>query len=252
MIRTIVAGLLCSLAILLILPWLILWTLLTGNRTAMYRASMITVYWALRFAGMRVHIEGLENIPSGGCVLAANHASNLDPLTFMPGIPRRISVLMKKEIFRIPILGYGMKLVQFMPMERDGKKGAASIKAALVHLKEGLPFAVFPEGTRSLDGTLRRFKKGAFVMAIEAGVPVVPVSIAGTQNLMRKGDWIIHPGEVTVRFGPAVDSSEYTIAKRSELCSRVESLVATGLPPNQQPQSKSSPRDSDEELPLSD
>jgi 1-acyl-sn-glycerol-3-phosphate acyltransferase len=238
MIRTLAAGFLCSLAIVLVLPWLILWTLLTGDRTAMYRASMIAVYWALRLTGMRVRIEGLENIPPGGCVLAANHSSNLDPLTFMPGIRRRISVLMKKEIFRIPILGYGMKLVQFMPVERDGKKGADSIKAALVHLKEGLPFAVFPEGTRSQDGTLRRFKKGAFVMAIEAGVPVVPVSIAGTQKLMRKGDWIIHPGEVTVRFGPAVDSSDYTIASRAELCSRVESLVAAGLPPEQQPQTR--------------
>ena len=82
---------------------------------------------------------------------------------------------------------------------------------------------------------LRPFKKGAFVMAIHAGVPVVPVSISGAQHLMRKGDRAIHPGEVVVRFGPPVDASQYTMDHRADLLARVESIVAAGLPPDQQP-----------------
>ena len=105
--------------------------------------------------------------------------------------------------------------------------------------------AVYPEGTRSPDGRLRPFKKGAFVMAIQAGVPVVPVSIAGAQTLLRKGDWRLHPGEVTVRFGPAVDASNYAMERRSELLARVESLVAAGLPEDQQPLPSESSSDPD-------
>ena len=98
-----------------------------------------------------------------------------------------------------------------------------------------MSFCVYPEGTRSRDGHLLPFKRGTFVMAIRAGVPVVPVSLAGTQELMRKGDWRIYPGEVVVKFGPAVDASEYKIEQREELRQIVQGLVAAGLPENQKP-----------------
>jgi 1-acyl-sn-glycerol-3-phosphate acyltransferase len=102
-------------------------------------------------------------------------------------------------------------------------------------LKEGLSFVVFAEGTRSVDGRLRPFKRGTFVMAIRAGVPIVPVSLIGTQNLMRKGHWSLYPGQVVVRFGPPIDSSEYSMEQRGELLALVEAAVAEGLPPEQRP-----------------
>ena len=94
---------------------------------------------------------------------------------------------------------------------------------------------VFPEGSRSVDGRLRAFKKGSFVMAIEAGAAVVPVSIAGTQRTMKKGEHFIRPGEVVVRFGPAVDAAEYSMERRAELLARVRAEVAAGLPEEQRP-----------------
>jgi 1-acyl-sn-glycerol-3-phosphate acyltransferase len=235
MIRTIALVLYFVLALVLIMPWLILWSLLTGSADLMYATAMKAVRLGDRIAGIRVRVEGLENVPAGVCVFAANHISNVDPLAFVPAIPRRVSLLVKNELFRVPILSAAMRLAKFVPVERgDPEAAAASVDIAVALLKQGLSFAVYPEGTRSPDGRLRPFKKGAFVMAIHAGVPVVPVSIAGAQHLMRKGDRAIHPGEVVVRFGSPVDASAYTMERRADLLARVESLVEAGLPPDQQ------------------
>jgi 1-acyl-sn-glycerol-3-phosphate acyltransferase len=236
MIRTIAAVVFMALVILLVLPWIILWSGLTGNSDRMYALSMTCVRIIRRIVGINVHVEGLENIPPGACVFASNHVSNADPIALFPAIPRRLSVLAKKELFRIPILSFGMRQAKFIPVDRaDHKSALASVDTAVRYLKEGLSFVVFPEGTRSLDGRLRPFKKGAFVMAIETGVPVVPVSLAGTQHLLLKGHWAVQRGEVTVRFGAPVDTSQYSVERRGELLARVESLVAEGLPAGQLP-----------------
>lgn len=235
MIRTLLVISFFALAILLVLPWLMLWTLIAGNPDSMYGLAIKVVRCANRLAGMRVRAEGVENIPPGACVFAANHASNVDPLALVVAIPRRVGILVKRELFRIPVFSTAMRLGQFVPVDRFGGEGAASVSAALGLLNEGLSFLVFAEGTRSPDGRLRPFKKGAFRMAIEAGVPIVPVSIAGSHRVMGKGEWALHPGLVIVRFGPAVDASAYTMAQRADLLARVESLVAAGLPPEQQP-----------------
>jgi 1-acyl-sn-glycerol-3-phosphate acyltransferase len=236
MIRTLVVVSYLFFGLLFIMPWLILWSLLTGNPDLMYATAMKTVRSALRLAGVRVRVEGPENIPPGVCIFAANHVSNMDPLAFIPAIPRRVSILAKNDVFRIPILSKAMWLAKFIPVDRADREAAAeSVDLAVQYLKEGLSFAIYPEGTRSRDGRLLPFKKGAFIMAIQAGVPVVPVSIAGAQKLMRKGEWTMRPGEVIVRFGRAVDASQYTMERRGELLARVESLVAAGLPAEQQP-----------------
>jgi 1-acyl-sn-glycerol-3-phosphate acyltransferase len=236
MLRTLILLIYIALCLIFVLPGLILWSVLTKSPDFMYGMAMQAVRFANRLCGIRVRVEGLDNIPPGVCIFAANHVSNVDPLAFVPSIPRRVSILIKKELFRIPILSIGMRLAGFIPVDRsDRGDAAASADAAVRHLHEGLSFAIFAEGTRSPDGRLRRFKKGAFVIAMQARVPVVPVSLVGTRQVMRKGETAIHPGEVIVRFGPAVETSRYTTDRRAELQARVESLVAAGLPPDQQP-----------------
>jgi 1-acyl-sn-glycerol-3-phosphate acyltransferase len=236
MTRTILAVVYLTFGIFLIMPWLILWSLATGSVDFMYEVAMKFVRAAVRIAGVRVRVEGAGDIPPGVCVFAANHVSNMDPLAFVPAIPRRVAILVKKQVFRIPVLGMAMRMANFVPVDRDNREAAAgSVETAVKFLKEGLSFAVYPEGTRSADGRLLPFKKGTFVMAIRAGVPVVPVSIVGAQDLLRKGEWSVHPGEVTIRFGPAVDVSPYTVEKRGDLLARVEELVASGLPDEQKP-----------------
>jgi 1-acyl-sn-glycerol-3-phosphate acyltransferase len=236
MIRTILAVLYLTLGIFLVMPWLILWSLATRSVDFMYGVAMKFVRAAVRIAGVRVRVEGAVNIPSGVCIFAANHVSNMDPLAFVPAIPRRVAILAKKEVFRIPILGTAMRMAKLVPVDRENKEAAAgTVDTAVKYLAEGLSFAVYPEGTRSQDGRLLPFKKGAFLIAIRAGVPVVPVSIVGAQDLLRKGEWSVRPGEVIVRFGQAVDVSAYTVEQRADLMARVEKLVAEGLPDNQKP-----------------
>jgi 1-acyl-sn-glycerol-3-phosphate acyltransferase len=236
MIRTLIVLLYFSLAMLLVLPLLVLWSLITGDVKFMYNRFQEGLRIGLRIAGIHVRVEGLENIPAGVCIFASNHASNLDPVALTPNIPRRISLLAKKEVFKIPILSKAIRLAKLIPVDRgDSEAAAESVDLAIKYLKEGLSFCVYPEGTRSRDGRLLPFKRGTFVMALRAGVPVVPVSLAGTQNLMRKGDWRIYPGEVTVRFGTAVATAGCGMEQREDLRKIVQSLVALGLPEDQKP-----------------
>ena len=233
MIRTIAVVFFCALAILLVLPFLILWTAIAGNPESMYSTAMKFVRAAVRSAGIRIRLEGLENIPAQACVFACNHASNADAPVLVPAIPRRVSILIKRELLRIPILSVGMRQAGFVAVDRRAKEGSVNLDEVAGHLHEGLSLLVFAEGTRSPDGRLRPFKKGAALMAIHASAPIVPVAIVGTPRIMPKGDWKLHPGEVTIRFCPAIDASRYTIERRSELVERVENAVADALPDDQ-------------------
>ena len=193
MMRTIFICIYISLAIILVMPWLIIYSWLTGSVELMYQYVMSALRAANWLAGIHVRVEGVENIPPGACVFVSNHASNADP-AIVPAIPRRIALLAKNEIFRIPIFSIAMRQAGLVSVDRSNKEAAAaSVDTAIERLKAGLSFFVFAEGTRSPDGRLRPFKKGPFVMAIRAGVPVVPVSLIGTQNLMRKGDHALYP-----------------------------------------------------------
>ena len=187
MIRTLLLAFFFSFAIILALPWLVLWTILTGNPDFMWVTAMKAVRFGNRLAGIRVRVAGLENIPARPCVFIANHASNVDPLVFIPAIPRRVGILVKRELFRIPIFSAAMMRAQFTPVDRgDRESSGKSISAAAQILKGGLSYAIFAEGTRSSDGRLRPFKKGGFTMAIEAAAPIVPVSIGSTKRWTQK------------------------------------------------------------------
>jgi len=239
MIRTIAVMLYVLPALVFVLPLLILWTLITGDANFMYWVFIGALRVTMRIAGIHIRVEGSEHIPPGVCVFASNHASNIDPVALVPNIPRRVALLAKKEVFSVPILSKALHLARLVPVDRADREAAAeSVDIAVEYLKEGLSFLVYPEGTRSPDGHLLPFKKGTFVMAIRAGVPVVPVSLAGTQRLMRKGDWTLHPGEVIVRYGPPVDASEYSPDQRDLLRQRVQDLVTAGLPEDQKPITK--------------
>jgi 1-acyl-sn-glycerol-3-phosphate acyltransferase len=129
-----------------------------------------------------------------------------------------------------------MRVASFIPVDRGSKEAIQSIDAAVKVLQSGVSLLIFPEGTRSPDGRLRRFRKGAFTIAVRSGVPIVPTSMAGTQKIMRKGERLLRPGAVTVRFGPPIDPSRYEMNERLELVSVVEKAVAAALPRDQQPE----------------
>jgi 1-acyl-sn-glycerol-3-phosphate acyltransferase len=131
---------------------------------------------------------------------------------------------------KIPALGYGMKLADFIPVDRDGRVESAqeSIAAARRVLEKGIHITTFVEGTRSKDGRLLPFKKGPFYLAMETGAPCIPVSLYGTESMMAKHSLRLHPGTARIVFHAPVNPSDY--ATREELLAAVRAAIASGLP----------------------
>lgn len=236
MLRSSIAVIFLALYILVVGPPLILHCVVTGSPEVMVKLAVAGARFALVICGIKVKAEGLENIPPEVCIFVANHTSNADPPAVVGSIPRRVALLGKKEAFQVPILGTVLRLGGFVSVDRANREAAiASVDQAIEHLKSGLSFLIFPEGTRSPDGRLRPFKKGSFVMAIRAQVPIVPVSVVGAHKVMLKGELAVHPGSVTVKFHPPVDVKAYTMEQRDKLVAQVQAIVASGLPEDQQP-----------------
>lgn len=207
------------------------WAAITGDADPLYHAALAIARAGLRAAGIRVEVEGRENVPAQtACIFMSNHVSNLDPPALIPQIPGRTSAFLKRVLMGIPVLGYGFKLGDFIPVDRDGRVESAQQSAAAARevLGKGIHLTVFVEGTRSRDGRMLPFKKGPFFLAMEAGVPCVPVSIHGTETMMRKGSARIMPGTAHIRFHLPLYPAQY--ATREDLMDAVRAAIASGLP----------------------
>jgi 1-acyl-sn-glycerol-3-phosphate acyltransferase len=236
MLRTIFIIVFLSLYILILGPPLLLYTLIARNVDPLYWTGLRGVTFFFRAVGVRVRVVGLENIPSGVCLFAANHTSSADAPAVVGSIPRRIAVLLKESLFKWPIVGQAFRLARFIPVNRSDRESAiASVEKAAEAMRSGRSFLIYPEGTRSSDGRLQEFKKGAVVLAIKAKVPIVPVLCSGAQRVMAKRSMIVHPGEIVVEFLEPIDASKYAWEERDDLNQRVHDAMAAGLPPNQRP-----------------
>ena len=236
MIRTALIALFLTIYTILVGPPLLLYSVCVGDVGLLYRLGLGGILFVVRVIGVRIRVEGIENIPTGVCLFVANHTSNADAPAIIGAIPRRIAVLAKESLFKIPIFGQALRLANFVSVDRTNREAAiASIDKASEALRRGTSFLIYPEGTRSADGRLQAFKKGAFVMAIKAGVPIIPVACAGAHRVMAKRSWVVRPGEIVVRFLPGIDASKYTLEQKDELSARVRASLAEGLPPDQRP-----------------
>jgi len=206
-------------------------TLLTRDIGWMYRVGTRIAHLGLKAAGIRIDLQGMENVPAGqACIFMSNHVSNLDPPVLVPLVPGRASVMLKAELMKIPVLGPAMRMGKYVPVERNGSRAGAiaSIRAATDAIKSGLHMVVFAEGTRSRTGRLLPFKKGPFYLAGECGVPVVPVTIVGTHELMPKARFQISPGTVRIIFHEPIPPAEF--GDRNCLMARVRAAINSGLP----------------------
>jgi 1-acyl-sn-glycerol-3-phosphate acyltransferase len=207
------------------------WAAITGNVLPLYKAALAIVRIGYWLVGIRIIVTGRENVPPNtACIFMANHVSNLDPPALLPRIPGRTSAFVKRELMKIPVFGWGLKLGEFIPVSRDGSASGAqeSVAAARRVLEKGIHITTFVEGTRSPDGRLLPFKKGPFYLAMQAGAPCIPVSIYGTETLMRKGSQRIFPGTAHVVFHPPIHPANF--ATREELMEVVREAIASGLP----------------------
>lgn len=206
------------------------WTFLTRDIGLLYRMSMWGAKTGVRLTGVKVETLGLEKInPARTYIFMSNHASNLDPPMLLPRIPRRTSVMAKKELFRYPILGETMRMGSLVPVDRGNRDaGIAAVRTAAEVVRQGVNMTIYVEGKRSFDGKLLPFKKGPFYLAMECGVPVVPVSIVGSHALMPKARFQITPGTVKIVFHEPIEPEEF--GNRECLMERVRRSINEGLP----------------------
>jgi 1-acyl-sn-glycerol-3-phosphate acyltransferase len=206
------------------------YSLLRGNIRTMYGWAMFTMRLGIRAGGIRVVIEGAENIPLGeSCIFLSNHVSNLDPPILLPAIPGMCSVFLKKSLMKIPLVGIAMRMAKYVPVSRghSREEAAQSVAVAADALRSGLHIFIFPEGTRSPDGNLLPFKKGAFFLAADTNAPMVPIIIKGTAQMMRKGSMKVFPGTATVRFLPPLRPQNF--ATREALMETVRLEMQSAL-----------------------
>ncbi|HTV09038.1 MAG TPA: lysophospholipid acyltransferase family protein [Candidatus Aquilonibacter sp.] len=206
------------------------WSALRRNFDTMYGWGMGIMALGVKAAGIRIQLHGPENIePGTQYIFLSNHVSNLDPLVLLPNIPGMTSALLKRELIKIPLLGTALLMGKFVPVERGSSRETAEKNIALAKdaLNSGLHITVFPEGTRSPDGKLLPFKKGAFFLAEGTGAPIIPVIISGTRVMMPKGTLRIRPGVAHVTFLAPIRPQE--AASRDELMQRVRCAMEEEL-----------------------
>jgi 1-acyl-sn-glycerol-3-phosphate acyltransferase len=225
--------------LILILIWIVLalpaalvvfpWTLITRNTRLLFRVGFWITRAGLPLVGVRVVVKGFERLPHGASIVMANHSSNLDPDVLLPLLPGRVVIYLKASLMKIPLLGYAMRLAGFIPVQRDGSVESAKAASELAQraLEQGSCLVLFPEGTRSRDGSLLPFKRGPFFLAMESGAPVAPVSIRGATRLLPKGSKNLKAGTVTVTFHSPLHPADYS--DKEDLMKAVRSAIESGM-----------------------
>ncbi|MEN3331685.1 MAG: 1-acyl-sn-glycerol-3-phosphate acyltransferase [Blastocatellia bacterium] len=218
-------------AIGLLAPFLIALRLLTGNENMIYSPVRLFVRLGLALVGVKVEVTGREKLdPAQPYIFTPNHQSLIEVPLFVTYLGRNPAYLAKKEVFKYPIFGYGIGLMGVVPVDRSNSPSAVeSAKVATELLRQGKSYIVYPEGTRSPDGRLLPFKKGAFMMAIEAGVPVVPVTVAGATKIMPKAKVEVHPSTVRLTIHDPIPTIGYSRDNVAELIEQVRKQVLSAL-----------------------
>jgi len=229
--RTVVLFTLIIILIVILIPLLLFCFLIRLSQPIIFLGK-IALRLGQKILGISLDVHGVEKIEKkSSYVFMANHLSFMDgPLLFML-IPQSVRVLLKKEAFRIPIIGLAMRQIGFIPVDRKGLKGGRkSIEKAAQLIKEkGYSFLIFPEGTRSRNGLLQPFKRGGFFIAVNTQVPIFPVSIKGTYELMPRKSFFVKRGKVKVIFHDPVQVRGYDRNNFPELIDEVRSVIQTGV-----------------------
>ena len=204
------------------------------------RVHNIAHIWSrlmLALAGTKVEARGTENVLTDRPqVFMANHQSNFDIFIVLAHIPGQFRWIAKKELFRYPLFGTAMRRAGYIEIDRQHHKRALqSLEEAAKKIREGKSVMTFPEGTRSRDGQIQPFKHGVFQLAIRAGVPIVPITIIGTGEIMSKRSLRVKPGRITMVIDKPIDVTPYNTESRHELIGRVRGVIVKNFNAWQRP-----------------
>jgi len=182
-------------------------------------------------SAVAVDVQGREHLRrTASCILMPNHQSNFDIPVLLGCLPVQFRWLAKKELFNIPLFGRSMRGCGYISIDRSDRRAAfKSLATAAQRIRQGVSVLIFPEGTRSRDGRILPFKKGGFVLAVDAGVPVVPIVIHGTRRIMPKGRFLVQSGPVVMKILPPIDTRAYTRKTKENLMQAVHAAISGAL-----------------------
>ncbi len=211
-------------------PIAIIFSFLDPTHTIPVGCSKIWAWLILKTSGVKLVVEGKENITRGPVIYMTNHASHFDVAALLYLLPWNVRFVAKKELASVPVFGWAMVLMGHVIIDRSNReKAIISLDKAAEKIRKGTSVAYFPEGTRSPDGKIQPFKKGGFMLALKAGVPIVPVSIYNSFNILPKTTWKIRAGTIYIKFHPQVDTSAYNEEERDALIEKVHSIIRQGI-----------------------
>jgi len=216
--------------ILLAIP-LLIFCALTGFKNLLIEYGKAAMRLSALVLGIRIEVEGRDRVDcKTPCVFMPNHMSFIDGPLMETVLPVPARIILKKAVFGVPVLGIAMRYVGFIPVDRKGAQGGRKSIGRAVRLmhEKGYSFLVFPEGTRSRDGSMQAFRRGGFFLALESGASIVPVTIRGTFDLMPRGQWYARSGRIRVVFHDPVPVTGYTLDTMGELMERVRKAIAGG------------------------
>ena len=230
-------------AYLITAPAIVLATILLGLvslavslfETSGRKQTVVARAWArflLWVSGVRVRVEGLDKIAADGSyILAANHLSYMDTLVVLPNIPVQFRFLAKRGLFQIPLLGTHLARAGHVPVPRDDARAAVKsmTTAAQIIRERGTSLLIFPEGGRSHTGELQSFKEGAAYIAIRAGVPLVPIALQGTREVLAYGSGHVRSGAVTMRIGDPIPTGQASLRDRDRLTQELRQRIVALL-----------------------
>jgi len=206
---------------------LILVSLVTAGGDTTHKIARIWAKCILALSNIKVSVKGLSNLkPGRSYIYMANHMSNFDIPVLQAYLPVQFRWLAKAELYRIPLFGYAMKRAGYISIDRSDRKSAIeSLKNAVNVIRDGVSIVIFPEGTRSNTNNIQPFKKGGFFLAVDSGVPIIPVIIHGTGRIMPKKKMLIKPGHVTLEIKKPINSSDYTRKTKDGLIEKVRNVI---------------------------